>query len=587
MERQAFIRPDLENAITDENEHLLPGTEQPSQHRSLQQFSGHADQRGPDVYTETHELQQWRSTIKNTQIGETQILLEEETEVAGLISPLAQGSGVSKPQWEEDYRVTSTQSEQNNTTDQKYDINTSTRLQCVIGVFIGGLLALACIGSGIYVLATRKEKLALHVDINTTAREVLSLVFNIILTFCIDSMAFAHSVSLRWALYREHKLEFNTNLRLFTNSTKSGPNRWSGSSGARGALNMVSMDQLQFCIDLEFQPIEQLSGRCAKRNVPATQWEMYAIRARSEACVIATLRRHRYAANSSSAEAREHVQAKQAYKEDHLAALDAGSTGYRMDVCHLRAQPGICSRQCSGSCVSNTASLSMSPSGQSPEQWNKYPLLQVFLGLLFLSTIQATQSVALHCTELLVNISRDEKMWRNAYSNSRKNGKGSKGSLLASDSLKNAIRSWEYIILSLLKSVLHWSVGQAIQPAFQLDLPDDISTIDPSSINQELTVAGVTFYMIYPRLLLYAVLAILLASFASFLALRKRSGPQPATMGHLQTIADLVDDWTPSENGRIYWGDKGENSTSLVRHAGTSFEPKALGRISPNSLYAG
>lgn len=228
----------------------------------------------------------------------------------------------------------------------------------------------------------------------------------------------------------------------------------------------------------------------------------------------------------------------------------------------------------------------MSPSSN-PEDYNKYPLLQVFLGLLFISAVQATQSIALHCTELLVNISRDENMWRNAYDNSSRNRKGPKGSLLASDSLKNAISSWEYIILSLFKSLLHWSVGQAVQPSIRAGIAGDISTMDPSLLKEEMGVVGVTFYMTYTRLLLYAVLAILLASFATFLALRKRSGPQPATMGHLQTIADLVDDWTPSENGRIYWGDKGENSRSTVRHAGTSFKLKALGQISLNALYAG
>ncbi|VZH99010.1 unnamed protein product [Fusarium fujikuroi] len=610
MERQAFIRPDLENAITDENEHLLPGTERPSQHRSLQQFSGHAGQRGPDVYTETHELQQWRSTMKNTQIDETQILLEEETEVAGLTSPLAQESDVSKPQWEEDYHVTSTHSKQNNTTDQKYDINTSTRLQCVIGVLIGGLLALACIGSGIYVLVTRKEKLALHVDIDATAREVLSLVFNIILTFCIDSMAFAHSVSLRWALFREHKLEFNTNLRLFTNSTNSGPNRW--------YTNIFGMICLVFCYGASSYLLLPLSENEVFINgiaVLILGLALLGLAALSTWCLWTSSNsvltwssnplNNCLAAVQNGMFQRRNGRCMRSVHDRKPASLQLCADIDTQPILPRQKQENMykLSRRIRRIIwlLWTLAVLAIAwmfailglnlayaaDNGQSPEQWNKYPLLQVFLGLLFLSTIQATQSVALHCTELLVNISRDEKMWRNAYSNGRKNGKGPKGSLLASDSLKNAISSWEYICLSLLKSVLHWSVGQAVQPAFQLDLPDDISTIDPSSINQELAVAGVAFYMIYPRLLLYAVLAILLASFATFLALRKRSGPQPATMGHLQTIADLVDDWTPSENGRIYWGDKGESSTSSVRHAGTSFEPKALGRISPNSLYAG
>ncbi|RKK23781.1 hypothetical protein BFJ68_g14212 [Fusarium oxysporum] len=643
MERQALTRPDLESTITGENEHLLSREDESGQHGSLQQFSRHVDQSSPDVCTETHELQQWRSTIKNTQIDETQILLEAETEDAGLTSPLAQESNVNKPQQEEVYQVASTHSEQNNTTPQDYDINTSTRLQCIIGVFTGYLLALACIGSGIYVLATKKEKLAMHVNIDETAREVLSLVFNIILTFCIDSMAFVHSVSLRWALYSEHQLEFNTNLRLFTSSSKSGPNRWyanffgmiclilcygassylllprgvnkvfingfallilglallghaslstwclwtssdsvltwssnplsnclaavqNGLLQRRNGRCMRSVhdwdpSSLHLCADIDTQPLRprqrQESMYKLSRRIRIIIWLLWALAVLAILWMFAILGLDL------------------AYAADNGVHCPPSTASLKWEI------------MAPGGCGSNMASLSMSPSSQNPDDYNKYPLLQVFLGLLFISAIQATQSIALHCTELLVNISRDENMWRNAYDNSSRSRKGPKGSLLASDSLKNAVSSWEYIILSIFKSLLHWSVGQALQPSMETEITDDMSTMDPALVNEELAIVGVTFLMVYTRLLLYAVLAILLASFATFLALRKRSGPQPATMGHLQTIADLVDDWTASESGHIYWGDKGESSTSTVRHAGTSYKLKALGQISPNALYAG
>ncbi|KAJ9426047.1 hypothetical protein FOXG_07405 [Fusarium oxysporum f. sp. lycopersici 4287] len=642
MERQALTRPDLESTITDENEHLLSREDESGQHGSLQQFSRHVDQSSPDACTETHELQQWRSTIKNTQIDETQILLEAETEDAGLTSPLAQESNVNKPQQEEVYQVASTHSEQNNTTPQDYDINTSTRLQCIIGVFTGCLLALACIGSGIYVLATKKEKLAMHVNIDTTAREVLSLVFNIILTFCIDSMAFIHSVSLRWALYSEHQLEFNTNLRLFTSSTKSGPNRWYTNIfsmiclilcyGASSylllpdyvdevfinglALLILGLALLghasvsTWCLWTCSDSVSTWSSNPLSNCLAAVQNGM--LQRRNGRCMRSVHDRNpsslQLCADIDTQPIRPRQKQESMYKLNRLIriiiwllwmlavlamiwmfAILGLDLAYAADN-GVHCPPGKASLKwevmAPGSCSSNMASLSMSPSSN-PEDYNKYPLLQVFLGLLFISAVQATQSIALHCTELLVNISRDENMWRNAYDNSSRNRKGPKGSLLASDSLKNAISSWEYIILSLFKSLLHWSVGQAVQPSIRAGIAGDISTMDPSLLKEEMGVVGVTFYMTYTRLLLYAVLAILLASFATFLALRKRSGPQPATMGHLQTIADLVDDWTPSENGRIYWGDKGENSRSTVRHAGTSFKLKALGQISLNALYAG
>lgn len=101
-----------------------------------------------------------------------------------------------------------------------------------------------------------------------------------------------------------------------------------------------------------------------------------------------------------------------------------------------------------------------------------------------------------------------------------------------------------------------------------------------------MTVVGVIFYMVYTPLLLYAIFSVLVASFGTFLAPSKRSGHQPATIGHLQTIADLVDDWTPSENRCIYWRDKEESSTSAVCHAGTTCKLETLCQILPDALYA-
>jgi hypothetical protein len=58
-------------------------------------------------------------------------------------------------------------------------------------------------------------------------------------------------------------------------------------------------------------------------------------------------------------------------------------------------------------------------------------------------------------------------------------------------------------------------------------------------------------------------------------------------MGHLQTIADLVDDWTLNEKGRIFWGDKGADTEAGIRHAGTCSDPDALDKVSLDAIYAG
>ncbi|PHH85062.1 hypothetical protein CDD83_971 [Cordyceps sp. RAO-2017] len=100
--------------------------------------------------------------------------------------------------------------------------------------------------------------------------------------------------------------------------------------------------------------------------------------------------------------------------------------------------------------------------------------------------------------------------------------------------------------------------------------------------------------MVYSRLFLYAILAILLAAFATFLAQRRPRGHQPATFGHLQVLADLVDDWGTDEKGRMWWGDKTgpdepdePDGVDAVRHAGTSRDKALLAPIRLESRYAG
>ncbi|CZR54731.1 uncharacterized protein PAC_04615 [Phialocephala subalpina] len=64
--------------------------------------------------------------------------------------------------------------------------------------------------------------------------------------------------------------------------------------------------------------------------------------------------------------------------------------------------------------------------------------------------------------------------------------------------------------------------------------------------------------------------------------LLRASGPQSTAYGHLQTLADLIDDWLTNKEGRFWWGDKGASEAG-IRHAGTSSSP--LGQIGTTALY--
>jgi hypothetical protein len=74
------------------------------------------------------------------------------------------------------------------------------------------------------------------------------------------------------------------------------------------------------------------------------------------------------------------------------------------------------------------------------------------------------------------------------------------------------------------------------------------------------------------------------AIFATMLTRWSPKGPQPAAYGHIQTLADLIDDWYVGEGVKMWWGDKGFWKGS-VRHAGLSDRRGALGDIQMISFY--
>jgi hypothetical protein len=53
---------------------------------------------------------------------------------------------------------------------------------------------------------------------------------------------------------------------------------------------------------------------------------------------------------------------------------------------------------------------------------------------------------------------------------------------------------------------------------------------------------------------------------STILARRRPHGPQPAAYGHLQTLANLVDEWSPT----MWWGHK--TNGKPIHHAGKSIQ---------------
>ncbi|KAK0521144.1 hypothetical protein OC835_006973, partial [Tilletia horrida] len=58
------------------------------------------------------------------------------------------------------------------------------------------------------------------------SRYGLKAAITVVTTVCIKSMAYVHNISLRWALFHEGKLRFNSNLRLVQHCRNSPANSW-------------------------------------------------------------------------------------------------------------------------------------------------------------------------------------------------------------------------------------------------------------------------------------------------------------------------------------------------------------------------
>ena len=146
----------------------------------------------------------------------------------------------------------------------------------------------------------------------------------------------------------------------------------------------------------------------------------------------------------------------------------------------------------------------------------------------------------------------------------------SEGASLRASPFTSAALSWPSLILFTSKATLHWLLGQSLVPS--VSRSGDYGSY-------------VVFNMAYGRLLVYMIMAFFLAVFATILACRRPTGPQPAAWGHVQTLANLIDEWEVGWDGRLWWGDKGCGKDG-VRHAGTSGDKGRLGKIMLGTVYS-
>ncbi|TVY57164.1 hypothetical protein LCER1_G002584 [Lachnellula cervina] len=485
-----------------------------------------------------------------------------------------------------------------------YERYTKTKKFCIIGLALAWVRVACCISVSVYIILTDgqnslarayknsdgKHTLVREVKITDAVAEALAFLVNILVTLLTDTMGFIHSTSLRWAWYREERLEFNTNIRLFTSARKSAVNRWHANaiwtaclilcyastsqvlvadgSGAFGYSNLYGLAVGVLAIGLLGQAViatwsafslhqiatwssNPLKNALALRHhelahVPGRS--MMAVSGKNDASVAKGPRHHQKRLYRSIMAIR--------YIVALVWALPVMAIAWAIALTLISWKSHPDSRVMASSWASNpyepgalytsTPADADIPLVLGPNPWPASPRpmrfpVELLLGILVVCAIQGPQTMRLHCIELVVYMTRDEESWRAANRSSKP---ARKGAHLNTNAFISAVTSWPNIVLFVEKSLLHWVLGQSLLPTFWFQQGN----------------RAFVLYMVYIRVYIFASTTFCLALFTTYLVFRRPGGCQPATWGHFQTLSNLIDDWNVGEKGDLYWGDKGVRS---------------------------
>jgi hypothetical protein len=466
-----------------------------------------------------------------------------------------------------------------------FSVGRLSRGLCIGGLLFCWLVGIASLAVGLYLVRTggilvSNEFVQEHpftipggiaISFNKYAQELTPLGINILVTICNDITGYIHTVSLRWALQKESRLTFNSNLRLFTSARQSKANAWY--TNLMMAIFMVmsyASTSLIFIretnVDLQLLPSNKdtficgyaaitlaiailgqasIASACLPSLLKAPTWSSDPLEV-TAACIGLGSLHHRPGRCMRSVHdltkpaqpispSRQQQSALSAHKEVRivfrwmwipvvLAAIWGG-------IIMLVVQGDVEGRVDGGNwslfpTVDPTVYDSETQTPYVSIFWSQGAQTFDFGGfcwaIVLIGMIQAIMTVSLHCAELMVNTIRDERSWRDA----------SKEGHRSLNILSSMLSSFPALILFILKPAIHWLYSLAVSVYFSV---------------------GVT--MKGPQVFYLGGGAALLAIFTTICACWTPKGPQPATFGHLQTLSDLVDMW-PIVGERIFWGQK-------------------------------
>ncbi|KAJ5261806.1 hypothetical protein N7505_008673 [Penicillium chrysogenum] len=457
-----------------------------------------------------------------------------------------------------------------------------------------------------------------QLNISSVAGELLPLLVNTIVTLLVEGMGLIHSTTLRWTLC--DRLAFNSNLRIFTASDKhaclgkvsnflhavflimtyAGASLMIATSPTESFCNNVSgvgQDKEQGCGDMVVLSTPSLSclGVGFLGQAALTTWQFFDISVPTWStnpldtawASISTGSRTRVAGRCMMSvhdaeiptAPRQTQPQQQSIWKSHSEARWVMSYNWLVTwillLIFIIVQVVLVERdkyfkgsdeRCNGCNVYLGTNWNLlRDSGSAPMSAaiivEYSPRIYAGLWIVF-AILQGILTLALHCADLIIAVSRDEDTWRKCYAQTirgdlRPNAQTIRRNLRP-NALIRAATSWLAVMVFLLKVVLHWLFGNAISYAYNWGI-----------------------FLRPPPLLYLSIGSFLLSAFVTYVCFRRPGGEQPATFGHIQTLVNLIDVWHLD----LFWGDKGaaRDGPEGVRHAGTASRP--LEEVIQGQLY--
>ena len=472
-----------------------------------------------------------------------------------------------------------------------YDRSVSTRRVCIGGLVLTWLAGIAGVVAIIALLATKLNESNGLVEMQLSGRIItllLPLGFSVIVTLCNECVGLTHTTTLRWALWQEGRLKFNSNLRFLTSARRSPSNGWlvnilcilmtTISYTAAGGVAITRGYTEDNVISISLPAIALLSLGLLTQAAVAT-WALLAMKVDvlswssnplNNAFICHQHGLHRLSGFTLVSYQRTGPAIVSQPLQPRTSQLSLGSSrpfarvvvGLQWIIAILAFMWAIVSQYLGQRERIGTSGLHHGQVLQVNLSVNGGPDILLSLTSLALSLgLQVAFTFTLHCTELIVNVNRDERTWRKTA-----NLQG-EGAYLASNAIRDACTSWMTIVLVIFKIGIHWAFVEAVK-------------VGDGQIDGFCGMWAIPLFIL-------ASFSTLLAAFGTFLCFQQHRGPQPTTYGHYQTLIDLIDDF--GLHGSLFWGDKGhlrwESNGVEVRVAGTAAGPAKLGPIQKDVLY--